>query len=128
MITFAPMPPLFATRSLSHRPLPALRRLLTIVALASLHALRSSVAHAQATPSHTDDALPIPGGWVRLSVGNFWERYDSRFGESAIRALGEELSTDSLSPRQLPRLTPIEGGLQTLTQNPAQRLTFGRLQ
>jgi hypothetical protein len=78
--------------------------------------------------SHTDDAIPIPGGWVRLSVGNAWERYDSRFGESATRSLGEELSTDSLGPRQLPRLSPIEGGLQTLTQNPAQRLTFGRLE
>jgi len=122
------MPPLLATRSLSYRPLPPLRRLFTIAALASLHALRSSVAHAQATLSHTDDAIPIPGGWVRLSVGNTWERYDSRFGESATIGLGDELSTDSLGPRQLPRLSPIEGGLQTLTKNPAQRLTFGRLE
>src|SRR6188474_1646823 len=108
MITFAPMPPLFATRSLSDRPLPPLRRLLTIAALASLHALRSSVADAQATLSHTDDAIPIPGGWVRLSVLNAWERYDSRFGESATVGLESELSTDSLGPRQLPRLSPIE--------------------
>ena len=86
------------------------------------------MAHAQATLSHTDDAIPIPGGWVRLSVGNTWERYDSRFGESATVGLGDELSTDSLGPRQLPRLSPIEGGLQTLTKNPAQRLTFGRLE
>ena len=86
------------------------------------------MAHAQATLSHTDDAIPIPGGWVRLSVGTVWERYDSRFGESATFGIGDELSTDSLGPRQLPKLSPIEGGLQTLTQNPAQRLTFGRLE
>lgn len=94
-----------------------------------LAGVRTTAAHAQATLSHTDDAIPIPGGWVRFSVGNSWERYDSRFGEGgAIRGLGEELSTDSLGPRQLPNLSPIEGGLQTLTQNPAQRLTFGRLE
>jgi hypothetical protein len=122
------MPPLAPIRSPSSRPLPLLRRLLTITVLASLHALRSSVAHAQATPSHTDDAIPIPGGWVRLSVGNMWERHDSRFGESATLGLGDALSTDSLGPPQLPRLSPIEGGLKTLTQNPAQRLTFGRLE
>jgi len=122
------MPPLIATRSPSHRPLPALRRLLTIAALASLHALPSSVAHAQATLTHSDDAIPIPSGWLRLSVLNAWERYDSRFGQSATVGLGDPLSTDSLGPRQLPRLSPIEGGLQTLTNNPAQRLTFGRLE
>jgi hypothetical protein len=122
------MPPLVAIRSPSRRPLPRLRRLLTIAALASVHALRSTAAQAPATLSHTDDAIPIPGGWVRLSVGNVWERHDSRFGESATIGLGDPLSTDSLGPRQLPRISPIEGGLKTLTQNPAQRLTFGRLE
>ena len=96
--------------------------------LASLHVALADVARAQATLSHTDDATPIPSGWVRLSVLNVWERYDSWFVEGgAMRALGDELSTDSLGPRQLPRLAPIEGGLQTLTNNPSQRLTFGRL-
>ena len=96
--------------------------------LASLHVAQANEARAQATLSHTDDATPIPSGWVRLSVLNVWERYDSWFVEGgAMRALGDELSTDSLGPRQLPRLAPIEGGLQTLTNNPSQRLTFGRL-
>jgi hypothetical protein len=101
---------------------------MTIAVLASLHVAHANVARAQATLSHTDDATPIPSGWVRLSVLNVWERYDSWFAEGgAMRALGDELSTDSLGPRQLPRLAPIEGGLQTLTNNPSQRLTFGRL-
>jgi hypothetical protein len=101
---------------------------LALALLASLQAALAAPAHAQATLSHTDDAIPIPSGWVRLSVLNAWERYDSRFGESGtLRALGEEFSTDSLGPRQLPRLAAIESGLQTLTKDPTQRLTFGRL-
>ena len=119
------------SRSVPLRPLPPRsfwRRLLTIAVLASLHVAHANVARAQATLSHTDDATPIPSGWVRLSVLNVWERYDSWFVEGgAMRALGDELSSDSLGPRQLPRLAPIEGGLQTLTNNPSQRLTFGRL-
>ena len=100
----------------------------TVAALALLLAALAVPAHAQATLSHTDDAIPIPSGWVRLSVLNAWERYDSRFGESGtLRALGDEFSTDSLGPRQLPRLAAIESGLQTLTNDPTQRLTFGRL-
>lgn len=124
------MPPL-ATRPVPLRPpLSRPRRLLrvTIAAVACLHAAWASELRAQSGLSHTDDAIPIPGGWFRFSVGNAWTRYESRFGENgAIRALGEDLSTDSLGARQLPLLAPIEGALQTLTKDPAQRLTFGRL-
>ena len=109
-------------------PRPYRRRLLTFAVLASFHAALTSVSHAQATLSHTDDAIPIPSGWVRLSVLNAWERYDSRFAENGTtRALGDDFSTDSLGPRQFPRLAAIESGLQTLTNDPSQRLTFGRL-
>ena len=125
------MPPLVVTRSLPLRPpLVRSRRLVraTIAVAACLHAAWASEVRAQSALTHTDDAIPIPGGWFRFSVGNAWTRYESRFGENgAIRALGEELSTDSLGPRQLPLLAPIEAALQTLTKNPAQRLTFGRL-
>jgi hypothetical protein len=99
----------------------------TLAVLCSLPALTVPLG-AQSALSHTEDAIPIPGGWLRFSVGNAWSRYDSRFGENgAVVPLGAELSTDSLGPRQLPRTAPIEGALQTLTNNPAQRLTFGRL-
>ena len=98
------------------------------MALVALQATLATVLPAQGAPGLTDDAIPIPGGWVRFSVGNAWTRYESRFGESGtIRGLGDELSTDSLGPRQLPGLAPIEGALQTLTRTPNQRLTFGRL-
>ena len=126
------MLPLVVPHSAPH-PLPPARprarRLLTIAVLASLCALGAKDTQAQTIPSPTEDAIPIPGGWFRLSVGTAWTRYDSRFGDSgSIRGLGDEFSTDSLGPRQLPRLAPIEGALKTLTQNAAQRLTFGRLE
>jgi hypothetical protein len=125
------MPPLAASPSrfpASQSPRSWWRRSSAIAALAVLLVALAAPADAQATLSHTDDAIPIPSGWVRLSVLNAWERYDSRFGESgAMRGLGEEFSTDSLGPRQLPRLAAIESGLQTLTNDPTQRLTFGRL-
>ena len=125
------MPPLAVPRNALARVLPSRQRLrcvAALVAMVSLHAAPAAVVRAQGAPGLTDDAIPIPGGWVRFSVGNAWTRYDSRFGEDGgIRGLGEELSTDSLGPRQLPRLAPIEAALQTLTRTPNQRLTFGRL-
>jgi len=125
------MPPLAVTRPAPLRPphsRPRRRLYAIVAAVASLHAAWSSELGAQSSLSHVDDAIPIPGGWFRFSVGSAWTRYESRFGENGeIRALGDEFSTDSLGARQLPLLAPIESALQTLTQNPAQRLTFGRL-
>jgi len=83
---------------------------------------------AQTGVGPLDDATPIPRGWFRFGVLNAWTRYDSRFnGAGGTDPLGAPLSTDSLGPRQLPLLAPIEGALQTLAKNPLQRFTFGRL-
>ena len=83
---------------------------------------------AQTGVGPLDDATPIPRGWFRFGVLNSWTRYDSRFnGAGGTDPLGAPLSTDSLGPRQLPLLAPIEGALQTLAKNPLQRFTFGRL-
>ena len=125
------MPPLAVSRPAPARPQPArprARLLATLAALCTAHAAWTGQLGAQGVQGLTDDAIPIPGGWVRFSVGSAWTRYESRFGEDGtVRALGDELSTDSLGPRQLPRLAPIEGALQTLTRTPNQRLTLGRL-
>ncbi|MDB4913396.1 MAG: hypothetical protein JWM95_1040 [Gemmatimonadetes bacterium] len=82
---------------------------------------------AQVTLSHIVDAAPIPVGVLRVNVTNGWGRYDERFTASGTRALGDELSTDSLGPRQFPALLPAEAGLQTLSNDPRTRLTLGRL-
>ena len=85
-------------------------------------------ALAQTGVGPLDDATPIPRGWVRFGVLNSWTRFDSRFnGSGGTDPLGLPLSTDSLGPRQLPQLAPVEGALQKLTNNPLQRLTFGKL-
>lgn len=124
------MSPLVVPRPASFQQSPSWRRARIAATLAVLGSLSVAAPDlgAQSALSHTEDAIPIPGRWLRFSVGNAWTRYESRFGENgAMRSLGEALSTDSLGPRQLPLLVPIEAALKTLTNNPAQRLTFGRL-
>ena len=104
-----------------------LRRSL-IVALTVAGTAAADVAHAQAGVSHAEDATPIPGGTLRMSIANVWTRYDSRFDSSGVtRPIGAYLSTDSLGPRQLPNLAPIEQALGVLTGDARTRLTFGRL-
>ena len=127
MITFAPMSPLV------HLTVPALlarsrprAAVISLVVLSILVPLARGSAQSGIGP--LDDATPIPRGWVRFGVLNGWTRYDSRYGANGVvDPLSAPLTTDSLGPRQLPRLAPVEGALQTLTNNPLQRLTFGRL-
>src|SRR6476659_8805288 len=127
MITFAPMSSLARPSGLTHRarsrPRAAAMAFLALLSCAAL-----GRASAQTGVGPLDDATPIPRGWFRFGVLNSWTRYDSRFnGTGGVDPLGAPLSTDSLGPRQLPLLAPVEGALQTLTKNPLQRLTFGRL-
>jgi hypothetical protein len=112
---------------LTHRVRSRLRALV-LAFLALLSCAPLGRAWAQSGVGPLDDATPIPRGWIRFGVLNSWSRYDSRFnGNGGIDPLGVPLSTDSLGPRQLPLLAPVEGALQTLTNNPTQRLTFGTL-
>src|SRR3982751_3785493 len=127
MITFAPMSPLARPTGLTlrarSRPRAAVMAFVALLVSAPLGG-----AMAQSGIGPLDDATPIPRGWVRFSVLNAWTRYDGRFGTNGgLDPLGAPLSTDSLGPRQLPLLAPVEGALQTLTNNPLQRLTLGRL-
>jgi hypothetical protein len=96
--------------------------------LAASFVLPVASLRAQTSLSHTEDAAPIPQGMLRVRVTTGWTRFDQRYAQGGgLSALGSELSTDSLGPRQLPRLTPLEMGIQTLTVDPAMRLTLGRL-
>jgi hypothetical protein len=135
MITFGPMPPLDVPRPSRRRILAsraALAALLVTIAARTASG-QTALAHTgtasgQTALAHTEDAAPIPRGSLRFTISNGWTRYDGRFADGGItRGLGDELSTDSLGPRQLPGLAPMEGALQTLAGNPAQRLTLGRL-
>jgi hypothetical protein len=104
-------------------------RAAAVTALVVLLTLVPSLeAPAQSALGPVDDATPIPRGWLRFGIANAWTRYDGRFdANGTVNPLGTELSTDSLGPRQLPKLAPVEAALQTLTNSPSQRLTFGRL-
>jgi hypothetical protein len=127
MITFRPMN-LLAVSSTA----PTRRTLLTLwmtAALAACFVLSPGSLRAQTSLSHTEDAAPVPQGMLRLRVTTGWTRFDQRYGPGgALSALGSELSTDSLGPRQLPGLTPLEAGIKTLAADPAMRLTLGRLE
>jgi hypothetical protein len=123
------MPPLAAAGPAGpHRRHRRATRAAGVAVLAFAALVSASPAHAQTTLTNTDETTPIPRGWYRLGVANAWTRYESRFDSSGgVAPLGAELSTDSLGARQLPRLAPVEGALQTLAANPLQRLTFGKL-
>src|SRR4051812_14323058 len=99
MITFRPMPVLASRRS---------RRLRHVLVYAALCggalAAVPGVASAQLTLTHTEDASPIPAGTLRFRIIPGWSRYDSRFTSSGTRSFDDEISTDSLGPRQLPLL------------------------
>ncbi|MEP6620599.1 MAG: hypothetical protein ABJE47_14845 [bacterium] len=84
-------------------------------------------ASGQANLTHTEDAAPIPQGVLRFRMTTGWTRFDERFTGTGRRSLGDDLSTDSLGPRQLPALNAVEQGLQSLTNDNRTRLTFGRL-
>jgi hypothetical protein len=82
---------------------------------------------AQVYLSHTEDAAPVPKGVLRMKVTTGWTRFDERFTPNGPRPISDDIATDSLGTRQFPLLTPVEQGLQTLTNSPLTRLTFGHL-
>ena len=125
MITFRPMPSLAPSTCHPHRR--SVRPFCGIAALVSVLCLLPAVSFAQIALTHTEDAAPVPRGMLRARITTGWTRFDERFTANGRRTLGEELSTDSLGPRQFPGLVPIEQNLQTLANNPGVRLSFGRL-
>src|SRR3954468_1017427 len=124
MITFRSMPSLVSTQQTPRGAASGRRwRIATMVASLAM----PLAAQAQIPLTHTDDAAPVPRGGIRFTITTGWTHFDERFTASGRRSLGDEISTDSLGPRQLPLLAPVEAGLQALTNDPTTRLTFGRL-
>lgn len=125
MITFRPMhvlAPIAGIISLAPRRVPHKQALAAL-----LLSVAPIIAHAQLTLTHTEDAAPIPAGMVRFRMTTGWSRFDERFTANGVRTLSDEISTDSLGPRQFPLLTVVERGLKTLTNDGGTRLTLGRL-
>jgi hypothetical protein len=115
-------------RHISQPRTPVARRRWLIASLGiALVAATPTFVRAQAYPSHTDDAAPVPKGVLRVKVTTVWTRFDERFTSAGRRPLSDDIATDSLGPRQFPGLTPVEQGLQTLTNDPLTRLSLGRL-
>ncbi len=115
-------------RDISQPRTPVARRRWLIATLGiALIAAAPALLHAQVYASHTDDAAPVPKGVLRVKVSTVWTRFDERFTAAGRRPLGDDIATDSLGSRQFPLLTPVEQGLQALTNSPATRLSFGRL-
>jgi hypothetical protein len=94
---------------------------------AALTAATPTLLRAQVYPTHTEDAAPVPKGVLRVKVSTVWTRYDERFTAAGTRPLSDDIATDSLGPQQFPFLTPVQDGLQVLSNSPLTRLTFGRL-
>jgi hypothetical protein len=84
-------------------------------------------AESQVYLTHMEDASPVPTGMLRVRVTTGWTRFDERFATSGRTPLGDDISTTAFGAAQLPRLAPVETGLQTLAGDPAIKLSFGRI-
>jgi hypothetical protein len=120
------MPSLVLLTSQPRSAVARRRWLIAILGTAFIAATPALLA-AQAYGTHTEDAAPVPKGVLRVKVSTIWTRFDERFTSTGRSPLSDDIATDSLGPRQLPLLTPVEQGLQTLTSDPLTRLSFGRL-
>jgi hypothetical protein len=94
----------------------------------ALIAITARTAAAQAVDGIADEALTLPPGVLRLSVGQTDTRYSDRYGTGGLQNLGYGLSVDSLGVKQLPILAPLQSSLRALTQDPSFDLTLGAMQ
>ena len=74
----------------------------------------------------------LPRGVGAVRVLSAWTRYDELFGTAPglgnfPRNIAYSLNTDSLTSARAPQLAPAEQAIRTLADDPAFRLTAGRL-
>ena len=93
----------------------------------------SSGASAQGVLGPGDDATVLPRGTLRIRLAGAWSRFDSRYAAGdGIRApgdaepLGADLSVDSLGPRQIETLMPLQSELRALSGLPNFAVSLGR--
>jgi hypothetical protein len=99
--------------------------------------LAGRLAGAQAVAGSGDDAIPLPRGTTRISVGGLWNDHADRFvargganGRGPLRRepLLAALATEQAGSGLFPQLLAAEGALRSLTGNSALQLSLGPLQ
>lgn len=118
------MPPLVSP-SVSPRHTATLPRLCVLAFLLVMST--PSWARAQVYLTHIENAAPMPAGMLQMRVTTGWARFDERFAISGRTPLGDDITTTAFGAAQLPRLAPVETGLQTLAGDPALKLSLGRI-
>ena len=95
--------------------------------------LLPALAGAQAVAGAGDDAVMVPRGAVRFQMGYDWTRFFERYGSGrggrktgALELLGAGFSFDSLGPRQLENLSPIETNIRALAAMPDFNASLGK--
>ncbi len=100
--------------------------------IVGLTAFTSPLA-AQATSGVGSDAIPVPEGGTRISIGGFWSSYGKRLAPSpdggAVRSpLFSGFARNSLTAADFPVLTPAQDAIRSLTGEPKFTLTLGALE
>lgn len=107
--------------------LPMCRRPLLLAGLICLWVVPQSV-HGQAVTGAGDDAIPIPRGGARISVGGLWNEYGRVFGDDGrTRPLLAPFSTTAAGPALFPQFGDAEQRIRMLTGQSNFRLSLGPL-
>jgi hypothetical protein len=101
--------------------------------LCALTMLAGVPAHGQAVSGSADDAIPLPRGTTRITVGGVWNDHADRFVRAAQGPLRRApylapLSTDQAGAGLFPQLAGAEAALRALTGNSALAISLGALE
>lgn len=97
-------------------------------------ALAGPPLRGQAVAGSGDDAIPLPRGTTRISVGGLWNEYADRFTRANDRGpLRRQpylagLATEQAGTGLFPQLSGAEAALRTLTGNNALAISLGTLE
>ncbi|HEY2806853.1 MAG TPA: hypothetical protein VGI92_13420, partial [Gemmatimonadales bacterium] len=82
-----------------------------------------------------ENALPMPSGSFRVSIGADWAHYTNRFGtaspahpgqpDGTVEPIGVDFGSDSLGAQQLTFLVPVQNQLRALTGLPGYAIDIG---
>lgn len=101
------------------------RALLLAVTTGAAIGVLPTDAAAQAVPTHTENAVPVPRGMVRLRIAPSWARWNSFFSDTGTAPLGSVLTSPALGAAQIPALGLAESALRAVTGDQAARLSLG---